>query len=523
VDGRGSIGALAPAISLEQCPHAGTPFFDRELLDAIRELARWPDGTPIPEKDGIPLLLGGSETPVGFTNCVARTDVAALPELVLERVAEFFGPQSRDYTVWVRAHVDADLESLLPQRGKRARAESPWMFLDHRPVLAPRARDGRWAACGHGYGAADRRHGRNLLGRARAARVGRRKLLTGAAGLAAGLAAGTPADASVTPARRYRWSDAELLAKINDPVWDRESLARIEGDTAPGKLVHGYVTDTVMGVRDGEAVRPLFGFEVSSGIRVIQQPNGDYPRLCRALIFYRDLATGERMDEWTHFYTRERVRVVDVANAPFHYVISDHFPDPPNYGGLNTAKRPRRPLLPDWRIMDDDTVILTSDNHLYYRNALDPAKWPRESSGPMNRVSELFRYVIRREDIEDESKTHLPHTGVWNRVTPWLPWMLMGQAPGHILYAGTFSSVKSIDKVPANVAERARHRWPLYLAAPVKWEDPSLSSLENDARTQKPTPPRRRRRGWPPVSRRRGPACRWSRHPAARLSPRARA
>jgi hypothetical protein len=320
--------------------------------------------------------------------------------------------------------------------------------------------------------------------------LNRRHLLTAAAGVAAGIAAtSTPAEAATTsPRKRYRWSNEQLRAKFKDPVWNRETKARLEGDTAPGKFVHGYVTGTVLGVRDNERVAPLFGFEVFSGIRVIKQPNGDYQRLCRELIFYKDYATGQLMDEWTNPYTGERVKVVDVANDPFNYVISDHFPDPPNYGGLNTEKPPRRPLLLDWNIIDDDTVTLTTDIHLYYKNALDPAKWPRESAGPMNRVSELFRYVIRREDVENDTLTHLPHTGVWNRITPWLPWMLMGQTPGHIVYAGTFSSVKSIDKVPANVAQRVKERWPLYMAAPDKWVDPSLSSLENYARTQTPAP-----------------------------------
>jgi len=321
-------------------------------------------------------------------------------------------------------------------------------------------------------------------------RLNRRRLIGGAAGVAAATAAGPLAASGEGPRRRYRWSDDELRAKFKDPLWNRDTRARIEGDTAPGRFVHGYATGTVMGVRDDEPVRPLFGFEVFSGLRVIRQANGDFQRLCRELIFYRDLATGEMLDEWTNVYTGEKVRVVDVANDPFNYVISEYFPDPPSYGGLNKDKPPKRPFLLDWGIMDDDTVTLTTDIHLYYPNALDPEKWPRESAGPMNRVSELFRYAIRREDVENPELTHLPHTGVWNRVTPWLPWMLMGQAPGHILYAGTFSSVKSIDNVPPAVAARVKERWPLYLTAPEKWEEPSLSSLENYARTQTPAPPR---------------------------------
>jgi len=313
-----------------------------------------------------------------------------------------------------------------------------------------------------------------------------------ALGMTAALgAAALPLTAEAAAGRKkWRWSDEELQAKFKDPAWNRETSARIEGDTAPGKFVHGCATGVVIGVRDNEILKPLFGFDVFSGIRVIRQPNGDYQRLCRELVFYRDLATGEMLDEWTNVYTGEKVRVVDVANDPFNYVISDHWPDPPNYGGLNKEKPPRRPFLRDWRLANDNTVTMQSDIHLYYRNALDPAKWPRESAGPMNRVSELFRYVIRREDLEDPAKTHLPHQGVWNRVTPWLPWMLMGQAPGHILYAGTFGTIEKPEMAPAPVLRRVKERYPLYLTAPEKWVDPSLSSLEVYARDQKPAPAR---------------------------------
>lgn len=312
----------------------------------------------------------------------------------------------------------------------------------------------------------------------------------GAAGLAVGAALVGNASAAHPTHRSYRLSTDELKARFNDPIWNRETSAKIEGDTAPGKYVNGYVTGTVMGVRDNEAVRPLFGFEVFSSIRVLKQENGDYQRLCRELIFYKDLNTGELMDSWLNPYTNEEVAVVDVANDPFNYVISDHFPDPPSYGGLNTEKPPRRPFIRNWTLLNDDTVVLTSDIHLYYRNKLDPAIWVRESAGPMNRVSELFRYSIRREDIENDALTHMPHTGVWNRITPWLPWMLMGTAPGHIVYAGTFSSVPSVDAVPAAVAKRVRERFPHYTVAPEKWVDPSYSSLENYTRTQKPAKPK---------------------------------
>lgn len=318
-----------------------------------------------------------------------------------------------------------------------------------------------------------------------ATRLSRRQALQGgAAGLAAA-AITVGSNASAKPRQK------RVPIAFDDPIWNRENAARLEADIAPGKFIHGYCTGVVTGVRDNEAVKPLFGFEVFSGIRVVRQPDGSYQRMCRELIFYRDLKSGAMLDEWDNPYTGERVRVVDVANDPFNYVISEYFPDPPSYGGLNQDKPPKRPLRMNWGVIGD-TVTLDSDIHLYYRNALDPAKWPRESSGPMNRVSELFRYFVRREDIENPNLTHLPHNGVWARITPWLPWMLMDGAPGHIYYMGRFSSIKKPEQAPPAVLARVKERFPTYLVAPEVWVEPSYSSLENYARTQQPAPPRKR-------------------------------
>ncbi len=316
-------------------------------------------------------------------------------------------------------------------------------------------------------------------------RISRRTALAG--GSLLGVAA--LSQAATTEAKRNT-SKQRIALAFKDPIWNRETSARLEADTAPGKFVHGYCTGVVHGVRDNEAVRPLMGFEVFSGLRVLKQPDGSYQRLCRELVFYRDLKTGAMLDEWDNPYTGERVRVVDVANDPFNYILSENYPDPPSYGGLNTDRPPKRPFLRQWGLLGD-VVTLDSDIHLYYRSALDPATWPRESSGPMNRVSELFRYFMRREDVENPELTHIPHSGVWSRITPWLPWMLMGTAQGNIYYMGRFSSIDEPAMAPPAVLARVMERYPSYLTAPDKWVDPSLSSLENYARTEKPQPPKR--------------------------------
>jgi hypothetical protein len=66
--------------------------------------------------------------------------------------------------------------------------------------------------------------------------------------------------------------------------------------------------------------------------------------------------------------------------------------------------------------------------------------------------------------------------------------MLMGQAPGHCFYIGSMGGYDNLDMLSANVRAYAEKNHPKFLDAPTRWEEPSLSSLEDFARTQKPAP-----------------------------------
>ena len=286
---------------------------------------------------------------------------------------------------------------------------------------------------------------------------------------------------------------ARTPARFADPVWNREQAARLQAHT-DGRQVYGRCSGVVHGIRPGEAGRALLGFEVFSTIRVVRRPDGNYDRMSKEVVLYTDPITGKALDEWDNPYTGERVRVVEIANDPYNWVIRD-FVGPPALPGAETHNIPepkdKKPFLLNWTDFSADTVVVTEGGHAWYPNQLDPAKWPRESAGPMVQASELFRYFINRADLENGSKTHLPHNGVWIRVTPWLPWMLMGTEPGHILYDGMFSSGDSLEHYKPAVIARIRERYPQYLEAPTKWYGPSVSSIEHYALEQKPAPARK--------------------------------
>jgi hypothetical protein len=302
----------------------------------------------------------------------------------------------------------------------------------------------------------------------------------GAASIAAMVAAaGRPATAAA----------ARIPIRFDDPVWNREAAARLQADTN-GEQVYGHCSGVVTGIRPGEAVRPLLGFEVFSTIRVLRQSDGSYQRMTKEAILYTDPNTGAVLDQWDNPYTGERVKVVDVANDPYNWIIASTVQPPALPGEITSGQATPggKPYLLHWSMFGPDTVVLTEDFHGYYPNLLSPAKWPRESTGPMIQSSELFRYFIKKSDLEDPAMTHVPHNGSWVRVQPWLPWMLMGPMPGHIMYDGIFRPSRTLDYYPAPVLERIRTRYPDFLTAPTKWYGPNYSSLEHYARERTPAP-----------------------------------
>ena len=317
----------------------------------------------------------------------------------------------------------------------------------------------------------------------------------GAVGLAAGQALALNEQSLVVPdhldsitAPAVGGGAARDNLPYHDNVWNRDALARIMGDLEFGKQKFGWYRGVVKGIRAGEKVKDLVGFEGFSFTRLQDNGNGTYNKLLREVGFYTDLKTGEVLNEWHNPYTDETVPVVHIANDPFNFVISAFWPKPPSYGGLNTEKIPDIPMILDWTETPNGKVLLQNGIDLFYPSALQPDKWPRESSGKFSRVSEMFSYVFDRESLANPDHTGLEFSGSWHRVTPWLPWMLMGQSEGHVLYNCIQGCYKDMDMMSPKIRAYAEKHHAKFFEAPKKWEEPSWSSLEHYAVEQKPAP-----------------------------------
>ena len=294
---------------------------------------------------------------------------------------------------------------------------------------------------------------------------------------------------------RGRIAGASLRGPYLDlltPAGNVGAIARLQGHLDLKSDRHTWYDGVVSAVVPGRQVQNLFGFRGMATSRLVPlEGEPGFRLLNREFGVYYDLATRAVLDRWHNPMLDETVDVVHLANDPVNHVIREWVSPPPVDRAAAAIKLERKPLQYDWRVQDD-RLLMIRNVHLFYPNALDPQVWVRESSGPMVQASEYTSWNCALDDMQDASLPAVDGIGNWTRVTPWLPWMLMGQAPGLCVYECWIAKVTRYEQVPADIREVAEQRFPLYLKSPEKFVAGSGSSLENYARTQKPVPPKAR-------------------------------
>lgn len=214
---------------------------------------------------------------------------------------------------------------------------------------------------------------------------------------------------------------------------------------------------TVFIVEPGKRAMPAFRLDGFNVGRSVKQPDGSYQWLSREVAYYRDLRTGQIIENWQNPITGQTNDILHVINDPVNSVFS-----------------PARWNLP-WRVKGDD-VMVQMDIPLAYPNSLQPADFPEESSGPTYFATEHFLFFAKLADFQNTKLTSVPSTYAWTRTGPWLPWMKMGQRPGYVLYSGTGKKLKSAAELDPVVREYTEKNHPTFMKAPEKYTTPNETS-----------------------------------------------
>ena len=237
----------------------------------------------------------------------------------------------------------------------------------------------------------------------------------------------------------------------------------------------------VLGYLGGDRrLEPLFGYEGFGMTRTFQVGEYAWQKLHKEVSYYTDLKTGEVMDTWRNPMLDETVKVVHVHND----VVNSNWA--PTYGFGVGPQKVEFPFVFPWLVMGDNAVVDFGVN-TSHKAVLQPDKWPRESHGEITQVLEAIQIHTRISDLIDPKQTAVQATGSWQRISPWLPWMLMGRRPGHLFYKTvTRRMPEGVEALPAPIREYTEAHYPDYFTAPTEWREPNVSSYEIYEREMEP-------------------------------------
>jgi len=102
---------------------------DLNHAESVRETGRWKADSEIIEQDDLLMVAGGDKSPV--TNSALRIGDRPRPPAddMMERVRSYFGPRERGFSLYIRRHLDSDLEDLCRKEKMILISESPGMAI----------------------------------------------------------------------------------------------------------------------------------------------------------------------------------------------------------------------------------------------------------------------------------------------------------------------------------------------------------------------------------------------------------
>ena len=213
----------------------------------------------------------------------------------------------------------------------------------------------------------------------------------------------------------------------------------------------GGVYSRVPGEKDINVFN-LYGMNVRQCVTVKDEKRGTgYRMVSREIMLYLDPKTNEVLRKFKNPWSGAINDVFHVANDPVNN---------PAFFGRDaegkTADNPLKEINGTWYISN---VV-----RLFYTNPL--AGDYQQYVGGTYHVTELFNFSGEMVDLLDSKKPVAYPTIAWVRISPWLPWMEMGNRAGMLYFNAVSKKLKNFDQLADVMKAEIAANYPEYVAPP---------------------------------------------------------
>ena len=253
-------------------------------------------------------------------------------------------------------------------------------------------------------------------------------------------------------------------------TYDFDLFRRFSASSEDGAETMIHYTGVTFGMVEDTKVVPLYGMVGITPTRTYTQPDGSVRLMINEVAMHTDLATGEVIDSWHNPFSEETVDVWHLRNGPLNLALSPK--GRAETGGWKLLLKPGDAPRDGFYVpvvVEGDDLLMVMDGQATRKNPLQPAEWPRESSGSQLIYSEHNTWRAKLSDVTNPRVVSLPFFANWHSIKPWRTWMLMGQRPGRIYNHLRARKIKSLAEVPKPVRTYAEKHFPNFLSAPREW------------------------------------------------------
>ncbi len=242
-----------------------------------------------------------------------------------------------------------------------------------------------------------------------------------------------------------------------------DAFMRVRGDLSGAETVFHW-SGKVYSFVPGEARKELFGFEGFSVARTVPVEGG-YQLLTREAAFYLEPRSGEILSKWKNPFTNKEVDVIHIWNDPVNQdlVFSDE------------EIRFISKILPSETLGDE--IAFYMDIFPFYDSPLPRREYSQFSQHDKYQAAEFFQFFVDRSALEDSTLTSVPASITWTRISPWMPFMRMGNKPGNLVFQCRGRKLEGgFEALPAKIRDYVMATNPLFEKAPETYTEPNETS-----------------------------------------------
>jgi len=251
---------------------------------------------------------------------------------------------------------------------------------------------------------------------------------------------------------------------LNDPQAYFDTFLKTRADLS-GKETVFHWTGQVYGVIPGERRTELFDFEGFSVAR-LQKAETGWLMLTREAAFFKDPRTSQILESWRSPYlNNSEIPVIHIWNDPVNQ----------DFGFSDEELRFVSRFLPSQDLGSE--LAFYMDIFPYYESPLPRRDYSLFSQSDIYQAAEFFQFFVPKSAIADSSLSSLPCNITWTRISPWMPFMRMGDRKGNLVFACRGSKLEGgFAALPAQIRDYVMEKDPRFASAPDEYTEPNETS-----------------------------------------------